>query len=277
MVGGNNPAQFNDTTFTKIFIGGLEWETQRDTRRRYFEQFGEILEAVVITDKTTGRSKGCGFVSLLVPFIKEKNALFVSFVIHALTMSNKSLVFRLPLRIQRQLREHAKTLHLSLMEGGQTAILLPWVLKRLLQWFLNKVFLFLSSLPISILEMHLHLGFDRMKWNVGAGRFRPAHGPGLTALPSYHGSSSAHIQQPTGQYSIPYSAYGWEQKWNPMTFCFGPQDFSTLGCFIYYVSSPSFYICLLTDTPDIHKKAFILWLVFTKYSTSVPSNCLGWI
>lgn len=72
MVGGNNPAQFNDTTFTKIFIGGLEWETQRDTRRRYFEQFGEILEAVVITDKTTGRSKGCGFVSLLVPFIKEK-------------------------------------------------------------------------------------------------------------------------------------------------------------------------------------------------------------
>ncbi|MBA0617457.1 hypothetical protein Godav_026903, partial [Gossypium davidsonii] len=57
MAGGNNPEQFNDTTFTKIFIGGLAWETQRDTIRRFFEQFGEILEAVVITDKTTGRSK----------------------------------------------------------------------------------------------------------------------------------------------------------------------------------------------------------------------------
>lgn len=63
MVGVNNPGQYNDTTFTKIFVGGLAWETQRDTMRRYFEQFGEILEAVVITDKNTGRSKGYGFVS----------------------------------------------------------------------------------------------------------------------------------------------------------------------------------------------------------------------
>lgn len=54
---------FNDTTHTKIFVGGLAWETQRDTMRRYFEQFGEIQEAVVITDKNTGRSKGYGFVS----------------------------------------------------------------------------------------------------------------------------------------------------------------------------------------------------------------------
>lgn len=66
MVGGgaNNPAgHYYDTTFTKIFVGGLAWETQRDTMRSYFEQFGEILEAVVITEKNTGRSKGYGFVS----------------------------------------------------------------------------------------------------------------------------------------------------------------------------------------------------------------------
>ncbi|KFK37443.1 hypothetical protein AALP_AA4G257500 [Arabis alpina] len=53
----------NDTKMTKIFVGGLAWETQRDTMRRYFEQFGEIVEAVVITDKNTGRSKGYGFVT----------------------------------------------------------------------------------------------------------------------------------------------------------------------------------------------------------------------
>ncbi|KAL2893402.1 putative RNA-binding protein ARP1 [Bienertia sinuspersici] len=35
--------------------------------RRYFEQFGEILEAVVITDKTSGRSKGYGFVTFKDP------------------------------------------------------------------------------------------------------------------------------------------------------------------------------------------------------------------
>jgi len=65
MVGDNiNSRQYNiDINSTKIFVGGLAWETQRDTMRRYFEQFGEILEAVVITDKNTLKSKGYGFVS----------------------------------------------------------------------------------------------------------------------------------------------------------------------------------------------------------------------
>ncbi|XP_061353286.1 uncharacterized protein LOC133298063 [Gastrolobium bilobum] len=67
MVGGNILDQHNDTTFTKIFVGGLAWETKRDTMGRYFEQFGEILEAVVITDKNTGRSKGYGFVTFKDP------------------------------------------------------------------------------------------------------------------------------------------------------------------------------------------------------------------
>ena len=54
----------SDTTLTKLFVGGLAWETQSPTLHSYFRQFGEILEAVVITDKNTGRSKGYGFVSL---------------------------------------------------------------------------------------------------------------------------------------------------------------------------------------------------------------------
>ncbi|PPS19439.1 hypothetical protein GOBAR_AA01131 [Gossypium barbadense] len=58
-----NGTGFGDTTYTKIFVGGLAWETKTDTLKRYFEQFGEILEAVVINDKTTGRSKGYGFVT----------------------------------------------------------------------------------------------------------------------------------------------------------------------------------------------------------------------
>nr|GLL42445.1 probable RNA-binding protein ARP1 isoform X2 [Ipomoea trifida] len=57
----NMSGQFGDTTYTKVFVGGLAWETQKDTMKKYFEQFGEILEAVVITDKASGRSKGYGF------------------------------------------------------------------------------------------------------------------------------------------------------------------------------------------------------------------------
>lgn len=65
----NIAGQFGDTTYTKVFVGGLAWETQKDTMKKYFEQFGEILEAVVITDKTTGRSKGYGFVCQFFTFI----------------------------------------------------------------------------------------------------------------------------------------------------------------------------------------------------------------
>ncbi|KAI3426618.1 RRM domain-containing protein [Psidium guajava] len=60
-------AGFGDTTYTKVFVGGLAWETQSDTLMHYFEQYGDILEAVVITDKNTGRSKGYGFVTFRDP------------------------------------------------------------------------------------------------------------------------------------------------------------------------------------------------------------------
>lgn len=56
-------AAFGDTTLTKVFVGGLAWETHKDTLREHFERFGDILEAVIISDKLTGRSKGYGFVS----------------------------------------------------------------------------------------------------------------------------------------------------------------------------------------------------------------------
>ncbi|KAE8671207.1 RNA-binding protein 38 [Hibiscus syriacus] len=145
MVGGNNPGQYNDTTFTKIFVGGLAWETQRDTMRRYFEQFGEILEAVVITDKNTGRSKGYGFVTF-----KDPDAAMRA-------CQNPSPII------------DGRRANCNLASLGAQKTRPP---------------------------THQH----------GVGRFRSA--PGLIAAPGYHGSST-YIQQPTDQYFIPYSAYGY--------------------------------------------------------------------
>lgn len=59
----NNIGQFGDTTLTKVFVGGLAWETPKEAMREHFEKYGEILEAVIISDKVTGRSKGYGFVT----------------------------------------------------------------------------------------------------------------------------------------------------------------------------------------------------------------------
>ncbi|CAN0889389.1 RNA-binding protein 24 [Linum grandiflorum] len=137
---GGNYNMNIDTTFTKLFVGGLAWETQRETLRRYFEQFGEIIEAVVITDKNTGRSKGYGFVTFKDPE--------------------------------------------SAMRACQN--------------------------PSPVIDGR------RANCNLASlgGRFRGVVEPGLVAAaPAFQPSSAAaaasYIPQPTGQYTFPYSAYGY--------------------------------------------------------------------
>lgn len=53
-----------DTTLTKIFVGGLPYHTTDEGLRQYFQQFGDIDEAVVITDRQTNKSRGYGFVTM---------------------------------------------------------------------------------------------------------------------------------------------------------------------------------------------------------------------
>ncbi|KAG8094846.1 hypothetical protein GUJ93_ZPchr0012g21890 [Zizania palustris] len=71
--GGGTPAlhylsgPYGDTTYTKVFVGGLAWETRNEGLRAHFGAYGDILEAVVITDRATGRSKGYGFVTFRDP------------------------------------------------------------------------------------------------------------------------------------------------------------------------------------------------------------------
>jgi RNA recognition motif-containing protein len=47
----------------KLFVGGLSWGTTDDGLQAAFESFGEILEAKVVLDRDTGRSRGFGFVT----------------------------------------------------------------------------------------------------------------------------------------------------------------------------------------------------------------------
>ena len=47
----------------KIFVGGLAWATTDQGLREAFEGFGEVVDARVIKDRDTGRSRGFGFVT----------------------------------------------------------------------------------------------------------------------------------------------------------------------------------------------------------------------
>jgi cold-inducible RNA-binding protein len=47
----------------KLFVGGVSWNTTDEGLREAFEKFGEVTDAVIITDRETGRSRGFGFVT----------------------------------------------------------------------------------------------------------------------------------------------------------------------------------------------------------------------
>lgn len=47
----------------KLFVGNLDFSVTSEELRQAFEQFGTIVDAVVLTDKFSGRSRGFGFVT----------------------------------------------------------------------------------------------------------------------------------------------------------------------------------------------------------------------
>ncbi|MFW2389780.1 MAG: RNA recognition motif domain-containing protein [Polyangiales bacterium] len=47
----------------KLFVGGLSWNTNDSELQQAFEACGTVVEAKVITDRETGRSRGFGFVT----------------------------------------------------------------------------------------------------------------------------------------------------------------------------------------------------------------------
>ncbi len=48
---------------TKLFVGGLSSSTTTADLRVFFARFGELVDAAVIVNRSTGQSRGFGFVS----------------------------------------------------------------------------------------------------------------------------------------------------------------------------------------------------------------------
>ena len=48
----------------KLFVGSLPFATTSDQLREMFAKVGQVVEANVVTDKMTGRSRGFGFVEM---------------------------------------------------------------------------------------------------------------------------------------------------------------------------------------------------------------------
>lgn len=48
----------------KLFVGNLPYKVRSAELNQMFAQFGTVVEAIVIEERQTGRSKGFGFVTL---------------------------------------------------------------------------------------------------------------------------------------------------------------------------------------------------------------------
>ncbi|XP_052208540.1 glycine-rich RNA-binding protein 2, mitochondrial-like [Diospyros lotus] len=63
---GSNPSVFQMIRFmssSKLFIGGLSYGTDETSLKEAFNKYGDVVEAKVIIDRDTGRSRGFGFVT----------------------------------------------------------------------------------------------------------------------------------------------------------------------------------------------------------------------
>ncbi|GMQ10920.1 hypothetical protein CsSME_00053729 [Camellia sinensis var. sinensis] len=63
---GSNPSIFQMIrcmSSSKLFVGGIAYSADDTSLREAFNKYGEVIEARVIVDRETGRSRGFGFVT----------------------------------------------------------------------------------------------------------------------------------------------------------------------------------------------------------------------
>ena len=48
----------------KLYVGNLSFDTTENDLQAEFEQFGKVVEAALVTDRETGRSRGFAFVTM---------------------------------------------------------------------------------------------------------------------------------------------------------------------------------------------------------------------
>ena len=92
-----DPSLEEEELLGKCFVGGLSWQTTLDGLKYYFEKFGELKDAALMTDKRTGQPKGFGFVKFKDPAGIEDPVFFFtksrSFILYNLFVHIFSILF----------------------------------------------------------------------------------------------------------------------------------------------------------------------------------------
>lgn len=62
--GGTTSSREAEPVPARLFVGGLSRSTTEDDLRKVFSEYGEVIDAFIVTDRDTGSSRGFGFVTL---------------------------------------------------------------------------------------------------------------------------------------------------------------------------------------------------------------------
>jgi RNA recognition motif-containing protein len=74
----------------KLYVGNLAWSVNSETLGDYFKQCGSVVNAFVIMDKETGKSRGFGFVEMGT----DKEAQKAIEELHGTQLSGRELIVR---------------------------------------------------------------------------------------------------------------------------------------------------------------------------------------
>jgi len=94
------PKREMEKTLKKLFVGGIPISLNNPEFKKYFEQFGAVTEAQVMTERDTGRSRGFGFVT----FQEEDTAEKVLTLQHSIQGKPVEVKKAEPKKVERQPR-----------------------------------------------------------------------------------------------------------------------------------------------------------------------------
>lgn len=78
----------------KLFIGGLDYRTSDESLKSHFEQYGEIVDVIVMKDPQTKRSRGFGFVAFSQSYMVDEAQKHRPHVIDGRTVDTKRAIPR---------------------------------------------------------------------------------------------------------------------------------------------------------------------------------------
>lgn len=109
----------------KLFIGGISWDTDEERLRDYFSKYGDVVEAVIMRDRATGRARGFGFIVFADLCVAER-VIMEKHIIDGRTVSYTNPLLIFP---NKKLRSWRRKMQLHLLfESSDLVCLLIWEL-----------------------------------------------------------------------------------------------------------------------------------------------------